>query len=29
MRVTSIPALLSALADNAVTEIVVANGTYR
>ena len=28
MRVTSIPALLSALADNAVSEIVVANGTY-
>jgi len=29
VRVTSIPALLSALANNAVTEIVVANGTYR
>ena len=29
VRVTSIPALLSALADNAVTDIVVANGTYR
>lgn len=29
VQVTSIPALLSALADNAVTEIVVANGTYR
>ena len=28
VRVTSIPALLSALANNAVTEIVVANGTY-
>jgi hypothetical protein len=27
--VTSIPALLTALADNAVTDIVVANGTYR
>jgi len=27
--VTSIPALLSALADNTVTEIVVVNGTYR
>ena len=26
---TSVPALLTALADNAVTEIVVANGTYR
>ena len=26
---TSIPALLTALANNAVTEIVVANGTYR
>jgi hypothetical protein len=26
--VTSIPALLNALADNAVTEIIVANGTY-
>ena len=26
---TSIPALLTALADNAVTDIVVANGTYR
>jgi hypothetical protein len=29
VRVASIPALLSALADNAVAEIVVANGTYR
>jgi hypothetical protein len=29
VRVTSIPALLSALADDAVAEIVVANGTYR
>ena len=29
VRVTSIAALLDALADNAVTEIVVANGTYR
>jgi len=29
VRVTSIPALLSALDDNAVTEIVVADGTYR
>ncbi len=29
VRVTSIPGLLSALADNAVSEIVVANGTYR
>jgi hypothetical protein len=28
VRVTSIPALLTALADNAVDEIVVANGTY-
>ena len=28
-RVTSIPALLTALADNAVTDIVVANGRYR
>jgi hypothetical protein len=28
VRVTSIPALLTALADDAVTEIVVANGTY-
>ncbi len=28
VRVTSIPALLTALANNAVTEIVVANGTY-
>ncbi len=28
VRVTSIPALLSALADKAVTDIVVANGTY-
>jgi hypothetical protein len=28
IRVTSIPALLSALANDAVTEIVVANGTY-
>jgi hypothetical protein len=27
--VTSIPALLTALADDTVTEIVVANGTYR
>jgi hypothetical protein len=27
--VTSIPALLTALADNSVSEIVVANGTYR
>ncbi len=26
---TSVPALLTALADNAVTDIVVANGTYR
>ncbi len=29
VRVTSIPALLTALADDAITEIVVANGTYR
>jgi hypothetical protein len=29
VRVTSIPALLTALDDNAVTDIVVANGTYR
>ena len=29
IRVTSIPSLLAALDDNAVTEIVVANGTYR
>ena len=29
VQVTSIPALLTALADDAVTEIVVANGTYR
>ena len=29
MRVTSIPALLTALANNNVDEIVVANGTYR
>jgi hypothetical protein len=29
IRVTSIPALLTALADDAVTEIVVADGTYR
>jgi hypothetical protein len=29
IRVTSIPALLTALADNDITEIVVANGTYR
>jgi hypothetical protein len=29
LRVTSIPALLTALADNTLTEIVVANGTYR
>jgi hypothetical protein len=28
VRVASIPALLSALADNAVDEVVVANGTY-
>jgi len=28
VRVTSIPALLKALADNTVDEIVVANGTY-
>ena len=28
VRVTSIAALLTALADNSVTEIVVANGTY-
>ncbi|MBA2631933.1 MAG: hypothetical protein H0U86_02835 [Chloroflexi bacterium] len=28
VRVTSIPALLTKLADNTVTEIVVANGTY-
>ena len=28
-RVTSVAALLTALADNAVTDIVVANGTYR
>jgi hypothetical protein len=28
IRVTSIPALLDALANDAVTEIVVANGTY-
>jgi len=29
VRVTSIPALLTALANNKVVEIVVANGTYR
>jgi hypothetical protein len=29
VRVSSIPSLLTALADNAVTDIVVANGTYR
>jgi hypothetical protein len=29
VRVTSIPALLTALGDNEVTEIVVADGTYR
>ena len=29
VRVTSIPALLTALDDNSVTDIVVANGTYR
>jgi hypothetical protein len=29
VRVTSIPALLTALADDTVTEIVVADGTYR
>ena len=29
VRVTSIPALLTALDDNTVTDIVVANGTYR
>ena len=29
IRVTSIPSLLAALDDNAVTDIVVANGTYR
>ena len=29
VRVTSIPALLTALADNTVDEIVVANGTYQ
>ena len=29
VRVSSIPALLTALADNTVTDIVVANGTYR
>ena len=29
VRVTSIPALLTALANDTVTEIVVANGTYR
>ena len=29
VRVTTIPALLNALDDNAVTDIVVANGTYR
>ena len=28
VRVTSIPALLTTLADNTVDEIVVANGTY-
>jgi hypothetical protein len=28
VRVTSIPALLTSLADNTVTDIVVANGTY-
>ena len=28
VRVSSIPTLLTALADNAVTDIVVANGTY-
>jgi hypothetical protein len=29
VRVASVPALLTALADDTVTEIVVANGTYR
>jgi hypothetical protein len=29
VRVATIPALLTALADNTVTDIVVANGTYR
>jgi hypothetical protein len=29
VRVSSVPSLLNALADNAVSEIVVANGTYR
>ncbi len=29
IRVTTIPALLTSLADNAIDEIVVANGTYR
>ena len=29
VRVTSVTALLSALANNAITDIVVANGTYR
>jgi len=29
VRVTSIPGLLTALADNTITDIVVANGTYR
>ena len=29
IRVTSIPSLLAALDDNSVTDIVVANGTYR
>ncbi len=28
VRVTSVPALLDALADDAITDIVVANGTY-
>ena len=29
VMVTTVPALLTALADNTVTDIVVANGTYR
>jgi hypothetical protein len=29
VKVTTIPALLTALANNAITDIVVANGTYR
>jgi len=29
VRVTSVPALLTALADNTITDIIVADGTYR